>query len=402
MLVSKIGRKDKPLTFLEKIFKGPIADKFFLLASILGSFGTLYYGLTIWLARSGVTEMNLDYSPLRDTHSFIQIFYIFGVIISGFLIQAGPRLFSLQVPSSKALTSLVFLSYLVSAILFISDPSNYLSRILLSLSALVTLSSVLKQLSKSMSAKIQGLFFSYSLLSLAIGPWMTIQNPLTALWVFWNIVVITIFGASQLFIGNLLGGRRLRSYENIILLILCLITSAMLVMGEHLSVDLVSYAGVIMGISLCYFFICTRCYSVLRTHFLHPIGLSVIFGFAWSLSGAIRIIIDPFSSDQTLHLLALGWGFPIIFAVTIHITGFFSGKTSIPIFYQTFLLIIWQIVPFSRGFEPFSHAKGWVVLVSAVSLLVYLSWLYALAKAEYRIILRQWQLKVGEQMVTEA
>ena len=404
-LVSKIGRGNgsKNLPLLTRLSRGPIVDKFMVLSGGFGTIGTLYFGTLLWLEKTGALSISQNYMAMKQSHSFIQIFFLFGFIITGFLIQSGPRLFSLSSPGTTFLNYPILILQCLSGLSFLFAPLSICSLSLSSVSFSLAIISILNVAKKSDTFSAQTFFFTSSLLTLAIGPWLDVNNPVIGLCVVWGAGGMAILGASQIFIANLLGGRRLYPGENFVLYFFALATMVCWALGAVTHKEsYVSFGGFLLCTTIIFFFIKTKLYKIVSSIRYNPIGIAALFGAVWVVLASRSLILFPYKADSAIHMIALGWGLPIIIAVSSHILGFLSGKRAISSRTLSSLLIIWQLTPLQRGGVIEVDSPPGSITVAIATSVVLGIWVYTILFSEYRILMRQFQLSGDERMVTEA
>ena len=71
-------------------------------------------------------------------------------------------------------------------------------------------------------------------------------------------------------------------------------------------------------------------------------------GFFWGLLGSFLLILSPTLLDASMHLITLGWGVTILFALSIHITSVIGSFKPKHDWLNLLLLVVWQFIVLSR------------------------------------------------------
>lgn len=403
--VISIGRRKsaRPLTAAERILSGPVVDKFFLLAAISGFGGTLLLGIYLWAARYGLLPVGEAYLLVRALHAEIQLLVFFSFFIVGFSVQAGPRLLGLQSRNQAAEILVALAAPILGIVLRLWSPTNPISPFLYAMAPLIALHRLFRLVQ---SASRTPSFFQVlivSLLFLAFGAFLPIGRADVALFVFWGGVGGAIVGVWHVFIANLLGGRRLTGWwwrTGALLFALSILTLGAWCL-DGASELLRMSAGAALGLLLVYAFGTGG--AGLRAFRTRPmLALSSLSALCWGLLAWGLIAAAMITADEGLHLLALGFAFPLVFGLSVHIIGHLSGTEPLSTRVACILLGLWQLVPTLRGLSrvvPVTQIM--TVVLAAITLSTFLGWIYALVRAERNILMRQMQLREGETMVRD-
>lgn len=109
-----------------------------------------------------------------------------------------------------------------------------------------------------------------------------------------------------------------------------------------------------------------------------PTSLAIAFvaAFAWVLIALLLLAIHGEGfRENALHLIALGQITTYIIAVGSRVIGFFSGDYVISDGRLTLVILLWQLVPLTRGLDfliDFPDGTAWITAL--VSLAVLLPW----------------------------
>lgn len=344
----------------------PLVDKFFLVALLGGSFGLLFLGFKVWMMRSGYAPIDNSYLRLRELHVLVLFYIFFGISINGFIIQAAPRLLQITKPFSLALSILILLSPIAGVALEIISGRTLLSQLLLAAPPFLT-SSLLVMRQGRRCLRPHSLFVIFSLLSMSAGAFFEISQQQLALPLFWASIGGALLGTSPVFIVNLLGGKPLSSELFYSLFFTFIVSVFLLVFIE--TFELGATLSLIVTFIFCY---ATRLFSQGNgTKFL---TYAFRFGFFWCVIGWIILVLNPSRTDNTIHILAIGWAMSILFALSLHITSFIAGKGPINCRFALSALVLWQIAPITRGILPQTPALL-VLTTLCASVLLFTVWL---------------------------
>jgi len=109
-----------------------------------------------------------------------------------------------------------------------------------------------------------------------------------------------------------------------------------------------------------------------------PTSLSIAFiaGFSWFFATMILLAIHGETfMENALHLIILGQVMTHVIAVGARVIGFFSGDHAISDARLTWMVLLWQLVPFTRGLDAiieFPSGTAWIT--TAVTVAVLLPW----------------------------
>jgi hypothetical protein len=107
-----------------------------------------------------------------------------------------------------------------------------------------------------------------------------------------------------------------------------------------------------------------------------PTSLSIAFiaGFSWFLAAMTLFAIHgEMFRENALHLIILGQVTTHIIAVGARVISFFSGDFVISDAKLTWLVLFWQLVPFTRGLDMilvFPSGTAWITTVVTVAVLL--------------------------------
>ena len=383
----------KPNLF-QRFERGPVADKFFLVAASIAIFGILVLGIQIWLMREGVMIIKSDYLDLRSKHMTLMLFGFFGTVIAGFTIQAGPQMFQAQ----SGISGLLRLCALVApifALLCVVLISEAIGRQLFAVPLIVSLLSLFSYRDRLIRSAGTSIFIvggHIVLIAGAISGYCYL--PLHAFGMIVVGVLGTILGAQQLFLSNLFGGRRCTSLQGSLLFCLLVCTTATAILAERMALSAV---GLILFYMLYIYM--TEAWRLIAACFKTPLAFAICSSFAWSIIAAVLLIIDPSAIDRANHILATGAGVTTVMAVTLHIVQFMAGEPNSKRGWAYLMLVLWQMAPVSRGLYAAGAAPKGLVLSGTGAMIVGLSlWLILFLASEKKVLRRQITLRGKEEM----
>ncbi len=235
---------------------------------------------------------------------------------------------------------------------------------------------------------------------LAISPFLSIHDPVSAILVLWGGFGSLIFAAGGQFIHAFLGGRNLAGRSGICFIFFHLGSNVMLLTKMTSALDYSCYfslAGVFA------YLLATDAPTWFRSWYTKPLGLAFVCGYLWvTVAWGLQLRAGISSADLTLHLLATGWAATLVFAVSAQVIGFLTGGENImPTRLWWWLLVLWQLVPLGRGMFHVLGLPAWFSIVVAFSsLTVLLAWAGSLWSAEWKMLRLQFALDKGEVLKT--
>lgn len=358
----------------------PVLDKFLIIALLGGGIGGAVLGLSVWLMRLGFIDVLHSYLSLRHLHAQLEIHVFFGVAITGFIIQAAPRLLGISALFSRSVALGVALCPIGGMLLSMFGASSWLTGSALALGPVLTaVLLILRQ--KRKVFRPHSLFLLTAMVGFLVSAFSNLGDPAWALVVVWFAVGLSLLGTAHLFIVNLLGGKALGNLWLYIVYILA-VTG-----GVLLGLQLARIGAVLCLCGLGIYATRIKLFSLNEGPLFLRLGF--MLGFGWAIIALTWLAVDPLSLDQVAHLLALGWGVSILFTLSLHITAVIGGLNPKPTKLALALLLAWQFLPIVRGLL-FGTTLAW--FAAPVTILVLLSfwsyWLIAIAARSHAIMKR--------------
>ena len=403
-LVNINSQKQQKISFFEKLHRGPIVDKFFFIASIGTFFASSYLGVHMWLmVQSEITPWE-HYQSLKELHAIIQIYIFFGLFITGFLFQAAPKVFEVKKTVSKKVLILPFLAVLgviVSSEWFYP----FIGRIILSIVFLLSIFSLLPiiwaaRLDRKLSIGIPVLI---SLGALTFSPLLlSLSQPSSVVPVLWCVIAGATLGASQQFLAGFFDGKKMSAipgfFFSLVFTCSCILLITSYLNQKNTGNALWSLSYVFCKISILLYVYSSKSWKVLLKPLQSGLSFAIASGIIWALIGCYLLSKGVLWLDLCIHAWALGWGLPLIMAVSLQIINHLSGLKLIKESYLLTMLIIWQVVPFFRSLYQQTPAYvSWFVAV--ITCFILLIWIAALLKGITTIWLRQFQIRANETVV---
>ncbi|MCB0320402.1 MAG: NnrS family protein, partial [Bdellovibrionales bacterium] len=367
---------------VESLHRQPIAPIYFLLGVGIAAYGILHLGIHLWLMHQGALSVSPNYAHLRKIHSMIQIHGFFGAFISGFTLQAVPRLMGSD-RVRPSWTSLLPLLFLVSILIIAFTNAQTLGQALLSLHFTAIFVVVARYLpSAKHDARLHvAPFFLLGIGALAISVFLPLLNPLTSLYVLW-ITIIPILLSSLHVFEKLIALKRFSQLQSALLFFSYIAIA--LVLFDNIYGLLPSFASYAIYLSATFCITLILSLAVIQgrqeaTPLSFPIALSTWMGTSWLGIAFLVALAFPNHYDLVLHLLATGTIIPILLTISSQILGALSGSKLLQPNVLIVLLSVWQLVPFSRGLVPaFSPAPPLAWTIAIIMVVVICAWGWAL------------------------
>jgi hypothetical protein len=344
----------------------PLLGKFILISLIGGAAFGVSQGILLWLSRNGYLGVVKNYFFLRQLHAQSQIHIFFSTAICGFIIQAAPKLFTLpKILSHRIALCLAFCSIIGVSLKLLSGATSTFANIPLAIMPFCTgLLLVVRQKTKIL--RPHSVFVLTSLMSFVVLAFANYNTSYQILSLLWCSVGMAILGTSPLFAVNLLGGKSLSTPSFYLLYVISLCG------GIGMYVGIIRESAMLLEVMILMFCIKIRIFSLYKGTSLLRFAFKLSFG--WVLIAWILLIINPWRIDQAIHLVSLGWGVSILYALSLHITSVLSFNSPINTRMAVFFLFIWQFIPFTRGILFYHVQSIYTIILVSISLFAF--WLY--------------------------
>lgn len=376
---SKRKLKEKHPSPFRRLFSMLLIDKFFIFGALCGCLGSVGLGVYLWLMRSGVFEISLQFIEWKEMHSKVQFYLFFVPFILGFLVQSASKLLEVETKITHWVRLSLPLVVLSAVSLFIA-PEAIIFKILISMACWLTMLSIFRlMLGASWDARFRfGCFVIIGLFCLGVGPYMALGNPLNAVTLLWLGIVSIILGTAQQFIVGVIGGIRPNIKLTILYLfafILCGFCLALIGQG-HL---FFSYAASILSLLT----LLTSIYATKGWRAVFKLNESLPLAFVlahlWALIGSMMLMSLPESADTVLHIWALGYATTLIIGISLRLISWVTETDPVNERALITVLLVWQMFVIARGFYLyFLFSPTVVILMSLCAAGVLTFWVVAI------------------------
>lgn len=374
--VVRIGGNPSSHSYWERFYRTPIAPLYFIIGILVGIVGVTYLGVHLWMVREGALSATAQYGAMRRLHALLQIHGFFGAFISGFALQAAPRLLGSSQVRPRWSSVLPFL--LVAGLLMIFIyPNSSMGSIMISIHfacIAVVIGNYARRADRQKLLHV-GLPFLVALVSLSIGALRNLSNPQHSFIILWLGVTPVILASLQQVFRALVGMKEFSNREQSVLLICYLGVGIFWMMAVN------GYAKELepwRGVALCnavIFLLITKVF-VQGAKESRPTSYAIAVGCwiatLWLGLCSVVLLDSTTPLDTVLHIFAIGFVFPIVMVVSTQIMGALSGTPLLrPILIFT-IVLGWQIVAIGRGLSfylPHSTIMTWTVPICATLIL---------------------------------
>lgn len=371
-------------------FSVALLDKFFLVGSIAGLFGSVGLGAFVWLQRSGLLGIAPNYQSMRSLHATMQFYLFLTPFILGFFIQSAPKLFGSQKPLHPAV-QLSLPGTIGAAIVLAISPGSYLASTILALCCGGLAASILPAFAAA-SREIQlrlGILCLIGLGSLGIGAFSDLGNPVTSLLLFWFGIVAIILATAQQFIAGVLGGSYPSTKSSTLTLILFLVTGTVLLISRGGN----SLSSALALATFINFLHSTGAHRMFGRIGRDPLALAFTTAHFWALAGSALLAFGTIQTDSVLHIWGIGYAMTLTMAISLRLISWMSHTAALSDRWIMILLALWQTVPFVRGLQGLYPFPSYAVLLSfTCACFVLICWTGAICKSVFIGIRNQLEL----------
>lgn len=390
------------LQIFSRLAAGPVVDKYFFLAVIGSFFGVAVLGVHLWLIRAGVMSVEgHNYAEMRLLHAAIQLFVFFGCCALGFVIQAAPKLFGSpeKLPVWCLLPLVLIPSGVIALYLF---PGDWPGPLLTGSAFFVPVVPLLRLARSGNSDRVAAIGYPvlFGLIGLVVSAWLHFQSPVGALIFMWIGMFPLIYAAAQQFGSGFLNGAIVSRFRMKVLLSLHLLSSAVLLVGYFSGGTVPSgylmLFGSLAAAAIIFFLFSSRLLSSLLRVPGNAFELGFSISSCWACISPALAAAGVITVDQLLHLWASGTGMTLIFVVSGRILGFLSGKPVLKGRTLAAIVLLWQVVPLTRGFGIIEQPLvAWIGTV--VAGLCVVIWGIAILRVVISMNIRQFTLRGDEE-----
>lgn len=388
--------KENSSSLTAKLLTASIADKFFSAGALACFIGIGYNGVHLWLMLKGKLPPYQNYMALRESHAILQLFMFFGLFILGFVFQAAGKVIGGSKAASPRILCLPLITITALALFFVPGLNN-VARLLLALPFAVAFAYVVAVIKSASKVNWRAAtLILLGLLGFSVSAFSSFIFPLSALLAFVASVAMVIFGAGEQFVVNFAGGQRLRCTTGSIIValmtLLFTLSLALIFLPDLQLNSLITRVWfALLAASAMTYSAHTGLLSLLPRLKIRDdaaVKLAIVFGYLWLVLGAtLGVVYGAMAADALLHILALGWGATIVFAVSSQIITSMSGTKYFSPAPTKLALLLWQPVVIDRGLLPLLAPNlSFPWLTSILASLVVTWWALGILMAERRII----------------
>ncbi len=360
----------------QKRTRVPVVHQFWKISIAFGLLIGFPTGLYLWLQLGGQIESVESYAYIANLHATSQMIVFFGLFILGFVYTAGYHLNGGQARPIKQIFW-VLPAIAVGYLLYLIPPLAVLGKLIMSASFAYTGLMMFGAAKEgSFSKPVITALCLPGLITFAASPWLQLTDVKIAFFVIMTGPFFFVLMAGLQLIPNVMKGNRLEGKPGWIFIFL--IALAYLLIGYGTFIGDVS--PVLIALSFILPVIVYLFYVDFFKALNHcgPTSLSIAFiaGFSWFFTAMILLAIHGEAfMENALHLIILGQVMTHVIAVGARVIGFFSGDYAISDANLTWLVLLWQLVPFTRGLDAiidFPSGTAWIT--AAVTIAVVLPW----------------------------
>lgn len=360
----------------QKRTRVPVVHQFWKISIAFGLLIGFPTGLYLWLQLGGQIEHVESYAYIMNLHATSQMIVFFGLFILGFVYTAGYHLNGGQARPIKQIFW-VLPAIAVGYIIYLIPPLAALGKLIMSASFAYTGLMMFGAAKEgSFSKPVITALCLPGLITFATAPWLQLTDVKIAFFVVMTGPFFFVLMAGLQLIPNVMKGNRLEG--NPAWLFISLITIAYLLTGYGTFFGEVSVALITLPFILSVIVYLMHVDIFKALNHCGPTSLSIAFiaGFSWFFATMILLAIhgEPFM-ENALHLIILGQVMTHVIAVGARVIGFFSGDYAISDAKLTWMVLLWQLVPFTRGLDAiidFPSGTAWIT--TAVTVAVLLPW----------------------------
>ena len=351
----------------------PVVHRFSRASVLFGVAVGFPVGLYLWLLLKGSVPEAGDYAYLVNLHAMTQMVMFFGLFILGFAYTAGYHLNGGQprpVNQVKWVLSAVVAGYLI----WLVPPLVLLGQFVMSVAFAYTAALMANAARQGGLSKPAITFLCVpGLATFALMPWL----DLTDVKVAWFALICGPFLMAMMaglqLIPNVMKGERLEGQKAWLFAVLMLAGCVVTAVDTFLmSIDPL-VASLMLALPIGYYLYQVKLFKALNHCGPTSLAVAFVFAFGWVLIALLLLAIQGEGfRENALHLIILGQICTYIIAVGSRVIGFFSGDYVISDGRLTFVVLLWQLVPATRGLDylaDFPPAIAWLTVLVAVVVL---------------------------------
>ena len=354
----------------------PVVHQFWKISIAFGLLIGFPTGLYLWLQLGGHLQPAENYPYIVNLHATSQLLVFFGLFILGFVYTAGYHLNGGQARPIKQIFW-VLPAIAGGYILYLIPPFEMLGKLIISTSFAYSGLMMFGAAKEGQFSKptITALCLP-GLITFAAAPWLQLTDIKVAFFVVMTGPFFFVLMAGLQLIPNVMKGNRLQGKAGWVFI--SLIAIAYLLTAYSTFISDVNPAFIALSFIFPILVYLTHVNIFKALNHCGPTSLSVAFiaGFSWFFTAMILLVIyGEIFLENALHLIILGQITTHVIAVGARVIGFFSGDYAISDAKLTLMVLLWQLVPFTRGLDAlidFPANTAWVT--TAVTVAVLLPW----------------------------
>ena len=354
--------------------RAPVVHQFWRISIVFGLLIGFPSGLYLWLQLGGQIQPAENYLYIVNLHATSQILIFFGLFILGFVYTAGYHLNGGQARPVKQIFW-VLPAIAVGFILHLFQPLEQVGKLIISASFAYTGLMMLGAAKEGRFSKpvITALCLP-ALITFTAAPWLQLTDINVAFFVVLTGPFFFVLMAGLQLIPNVMKGDRLEGTPGWVFIVLMMTSYLLIAYSAFVSQVNPALIALSLMLPVIMYLTCVNLFKALN--YCGPTSLAIAFiaGFSWFFAAMVLLAIhgDTFM-ENALHLIVLGQVTTHVIAVGARVIGFFSGDYAISDVRLTRLVLLWQLVPFTRGLDAvidFPAGTAWITTVTTVAVLL--------------------------------
>ena len=330
-------------------------------------------GLYLWLFLKGHAPEMGDYATLVNLHAMTQVLMFFGLFILGFAYTAGYHLNGGQprpVEQVKWVLSAVVMGFLI----WLIPPLAMLGKLIISVAFAYTAVLMANAARQGGLSKPAITFLCVpGLITFAITPWLDLTDVKLAWFaIMCGPFLLALMAGLQL-IPNVMKGDRLEGSTAWLFAALMLTGCLVTTVDAFITPINPLISSLMLAVPVIYYLFQVNLFKALNHCGPTSLAIAFIAAFSWFFIAMLLLAIHGEGfRENALHLIILGQICTYIIAVGSRVIGFFSGDYVISDGKLTFVVLLWQLVPATRGLDyliSFPDVTAWITVLVTVAVL---------------------------------
>lgn len=335
-------------------------------------------GLYLWLFLKGHVSEAGDYAYLVNLHAMTQMLMFFGLFILGFAYTAGYHLNGGQ-PRPVSQVKWVLPAVVAGFVIYLIPPLAVPGKLTISVAFAYTAVLMANAARQGGLSKPAITFLCVpGLITFALMPWL----DLTDVKIAWFAIIcgpflLAMMAGLQL-IPNVMKGDRLEGQQAWLFAGLIFAGCTVTAIDTFVAPVNPLASSLMLVLPVLFYLYQLNFFKALNHCGLTSLAIAFIAAFSWFFIAMILLAIygEGFR-ENALHLIVLGQITTYILAVGSRVIGFFSGDYVISDGRLTVVVLLWQLVPATRGLDyliGFPDITAWITVL--VSVIVLYPWAY--------------------------